>query len=1021
MVLVPCVTPVRAQSGDVELLVAATTDVHGRLRAWDYYAGREEPDRGLTRIAAIVDSLRRAAPGRVVLVDAGDLLQGNPMTFVAARIDSLAPNPVIAAMNAMRYDAAAVGNHEFNYGLGVLDRARAGARFPFLAANVRRHDGGVTFPAMRMVERAGVRVAIIGVTTPGAMVWDRDHLEGRLEITDIVRALPAEVRAAREAGADVVVVVAHAGLDGPAAYDTATTGLGAENPMARVAREVPGIDVLVIGHSHREIGDTVIAGVRVIQPRNWATSLAVAHVRLARRDGATTVTSTSGRVIPAAGWPESRDVVRAVDRAHRAALGHVTTVAGRTDVAWRADSARLRDTPLIDLIQEAQRRATGAELSIASAFSLEADLPAGPITVAQLSRLYPYENTLKAIRLSGAQLRAFLEQSARYYVVREDAAGRLAVATDPRIPGYNYDVLAGAEYTIDLSRPAGARITTLAVRGRPVEPSDTFTVAINSYRAEGAGGYDMVRGAPVVREVRTEIRELIIEEVRRRGVIRPDDVYEENWRLLPPERYVRVIAINDFHGALVKRADGTAGNRGGAAEMAAMIRRADRECAPVCVPLLLHGGDLFQGTPASNFAFGRPVVRILNALGFHAGALGNHEFDWGQDTLRARMAELRSPILGANVTAADGVDVPWIPDDTLLVVDGLRVGVIGIADPATPRTTMPKHVWDLRFPEPAPFVRARAAALRARGAQLVILAAHLGGFCDRDGRDGCNGEIFDLARELGSGVVDAIVSGHTHSAVQTVVAGTPIVQARSSGRAVGVLDLPLRRRGDAPRPELWSVTSDSITPDPEIAAIVAAAVAEVADRVQAPIVEVAERMPRSGDQFALGNLIADAQRAAGRGDVGVMNNGGIRAELRAGTARWGDLHEIQPFANRLVVVTVRGDALRRYLEELVKGSGIRYHVSGLAVAYDSAATPGRRIVRVTMADGSRLDDRRRYRVVMSDFLAAGGDGAELARDATVEELNTEDLDAFVQYLRAMPDGRLVPTDALRAPRIRPIR
>ena len=1008
----------------VELKVAATTDVHGRLRGWDYFVNAPDPARGLARAATVVDSLRRAAPNRVVLVDAGDLLQGNAMTFVAARTDSLAPNPVVAAMNLMRYDAAAVGNHEFNYGLGVFDRARAEARFPFLAVNTRRLDGGRPFLPSIIVTRSGVRVAIIGATNPGAMVWDRDHLTGRLEISDIVAALPAEVAAVRAAGADVVVVVAHAGLSGEASYDTVSLGRPSENPMERVAREVPGIDLIVFGHSHRELADSVVNGVLLIQPRNWATSVAVATLALRRVPAAAAgaprwrVERKSGALIPVAGQREAPAMVKAVARAHGAAVRYTTTVIGRTEVEWRTDSARLRDVPLIDLIQEVQRRATGAELSVASAFTTDATLRPGPITVAEIAQLYPYDNTLRALRLSGAQVRAFLEFSARYYVVRFDTVGPPVVGVDRRIPGYNYDILAGADYTIDLSRPIGRRITSLTYRGRSIADSDSFTVAVNNYRASGGGGYDMLRGAPVVFESPTEIRDLMVEEVRRRGLLRPEDFHAENWRIVPPARSLRVIAVNDFHGALLKRPDGNVGNRGGAAEMAAVIRQAATECAPGCVPILLHGGDLFQGTPASNLAYGRPVVEIFNALGFAAGALGNHEFDWSQDTLRARMAELRSPLLGANVTFADGSDVPWIPDDLLLDLRGVRVGIVGIADPATPRTTMPKHVWDLRFAPPAPVVTARARALRARGAQWVVLVAHLGGFCDRNDPDKCEGEIFELARATGPRVLDAIVSGHTHSQVAAVVNGVPVVQARVSGRAVGVIDLPLDgARGAPARPGVRAVVSDSVTPDPEIARIVQRAWDAVAPRVSAPVVEAAERLPRDGDQYALGNLIADAQRVGGRGDVAVMNNGGIRTEIRAGPVRWGDLHEVQPFDNRLVVMTVRGDALRRYLEGLVDGASVRYHVSGVRIEYDPTDAPGARLRRITMADGSRLDDRRRYRVVMTDFLAAGGDGVSLATDATREELNIVDLDVLVDYLRAQPGGRLLVTDALKAPRI----
>jgi 5'-nucleotidase len=411
-------------------------------------------------------------------------------------------------------------------------------------------------------------------------------------------------------------------------------------------------------------------------------------------------------------------------------------------------------------------------------------------------------------------------------------------------------------------------------------------------------------------------------------------------------------------------------------------------------------------------------------MGVDAHALGNHEFDWGQDTLRARMRELRAPILGANVTYADGTDVPWIPDDTILVRDGVRIGVIGIADPATPRTTMARHVADLRFADPAPVVRARAAALRARGAEIVLVVAHLGGFCERNDPDDCRGEIFTMTRALGPGVVDAIVSGHTHSEVRTIVAGTPIVQARVSARALGIIDLPLGSpvEGVAPRrPEVRAVVSDTVTPDSTIAALVARAFARVEAQIMEPIATTDVAWPRDGDQYALGNLIADAQRVAGRGDLAVMNNGGIRVALRAGTIRWWDLFEVQPFANRLMATTVTGAELRPYLEGLVARASVSFHISGATIEYDPNAPARQRVRRVVFSDGSVLSDTKRYRVVLSDFLAGGGDGVSLGNSAPFEDLGVVDLDALVAMLRALPGGRLAQTDALRAPRFRPRR
>ncbi|HEY3257652.1 MAG TPA: metallophosphoesterase, partial [Gemmatimonadaceae bacterium] len=180
-------------------------------------------------------------------------------------------------------------------------------------------------------------------------------------------------------------------------------------------------------------------------------------------------------------------------------------------------------------------------------------------------------------------------------------------------------------------------------------------------------------------------------------------------------KWLRIIATNDFHGALEPRPDAGGVIRGGAAYVAAMIESAKKECAPECETLLLDGGDMFQGTPASNLAFGRPVVEYYNAMGYAAAALGNHEFDWGIDTLKARMHDARYAILGSNVRYTDGRDVPWIRDDTLITRGTTTIGVIGFSTVVTPTTTRAANVVGLRFDDPAPIVSARAKALRQRG------------------------------------------------------------------------------------------------------------------------------------------------------------------------------------------------------------------------------------------------------------------------------------------------------------------
>lgn len=521
----------------VDLVVAATTDVHGYLRGWDYFTNSPDTLRGLSRAATIVDSLRRVSPVLPVLVDAGDMLQGTPLTYAAARIDSTMPHPVILAMNAMQYDAAAIGNHEFNYGLPTLQRAVRQAQFPLLATNVYTPDGKQPFRGWAVSTRHGIKIALIGATTPGSMLWDRDNLAGKLVIRDIVPEVRAAVRDARGAGASVIIVIVHSGLNEPSSYDTVSNVIGSENVAARLAHEVPGIDLLVYGHSHKEMADTVIGTTLLMQPKNWATSVAVAHLTMERAAGHWRVIAKHSQLVPTMHHAENAAVLAATAEGHRLAVKYANTAIGQTPVSWRADSARVADTPLMDFISEVERQASGAQLASTAAFSTDATLAAGSITVARIAALYPYDNTLRAVKISGAQLRAYLEQSARYF--RRGPDGEIGI--DPQIPGYNYDMVSGVDYTIDVSRPVGQRITQLDYQQRPVAPTDTFTMALNNYRQTGGGGFSMLRDAPIVYDKQAEIRQLLIDEVRRKGTLLPADYFHSNWHIVPASAIGRLL------------------------------------------------------------------------------------------------------------------------------------------------------------------------------------------------------------------------------------------------------------------------------------------------------------------------------------------------------------------------------------------------------------------------------------------------------------------------------------------------
>jgi 2',3'-cyclic-nucleotide 2'-phosphodiesterase (5'-nucleotidase family) len=524
------------QPAEGRLVLMGTTDLHGWILPYDYYTGART-DNGLATLVPLIDSVRAANPERTVLVESGDLLQGNPMDFVYRRLAAGETHPLVQAMNLVGYDAAAIGNHEFNYGIEHLDRASADASFPFISANVFR--AGTDRHAYRpytLVERTvggrTVRIGITSATPPGVLIWDRDNVQGRLDFREIVSSVRPVVARMRAEGADVVLVAAHSGLEG-SSYDTVATGVPPENAAAALAREVPGIDVIFMGHTHREVADTTINGVLVQQAKNWGTSLAVAELDLRWAEGRWSIADAAGRILRPAPGSTSPRLEAALADAHARTRAYVTQEIGTSAEEWTSAFARARDTPILDLINDVQMRVTGADLSSTAAFSLTSRIPAGPVTVADVAGLYVYDNTLKAVRISGAQLRAYLEKSAEYYLPCPGAACETLV--NPAVAGYNFDVVSGVDYALDVTRPFGQRVVRLERDGRAVMDADSFTLALNNYRASGSGGFSMLIGAPVVYDRGEGIRELLIEEIRRRGTLRPGDVFRHNWDIVPAE------------------------------------------------------------------------------------------------------------------------------------------------------------------------------------------------------------------------------------------------------------------------------------------------------------------------------------------------------------------------------------------------------------------------------------------------------------------------------------------------------
>jgi 2',3'-cyclic-nucleotide 2'-phosphodiesterase/3'-nucleotidase len=551
------------------LTMLATTDLHGRVQNWDYFADRPYAEQagfetGLAKVATVVDSVRaERGEDSVFVVDNGDFLQGTPLTYYYAKQEPVTEtgveHPMAAAFDAIGYDAQVVGNHEFNYGLDLLRAYSKDVDHPLLGANVLR-DGTArpylkpyTLKKMKVPGHKPVTVGILGLTTPGSAIWDKGNVEGRVTFQDMVDAAEKWVPVV-DRKADVVVVLSHAGVGGTSSYGPEVP---TENPSDVIARTVPGIDAMVVGHTHRNEPSQVVVNevtgedVLLTQPYRWGATVSQVDFELEKVRGRWDVVSTSAQALSTAGVPESPEVLAATAEAHRTTVEYVNQVVATSAQELSARTSRYEDTAILDFIQDVQTDTVGAALvgtdradlpvlSIAAPFSRDAVFPAGDVTIRDIAGLYIYDNTLEAVELTGAQVREYLEFSARYFTqvpatgdVDPETITNAVVDGFPNgVPDYNYDILSGVDYDIDVSQPAGSRIVGLTHEGNPVADDDRFVVAVNNYRRSGGGGFPGISTAPVVYNEQREIRQLLIERAQEVGAIDPAEFFVENWRLV---------------------------------------------------------------------------------------------------------------------------------------------------------------------------------------------------------------------------------------------------------------------------------------------------------------------------------------------------------------------------------------------------------------------------------------------------------------------------------------------------------
>ncbi|GGQ43295.1 bifunctional metallophosphatase/5'-nucleotidase [Streptomyces asoensis] len=547
------------------LTVLGTTDLHGHVFNWDYFKDAEYKDaagnaQGLARISTLVNRIREEK-GRenVLLLDAGDTIQGTPLTYYYAKVDPITAkggpvHPMAQAMNAIGYDAAALGNHEFNYGIETLRKFESQLRFPLLGANAV--DAKTLKPAFRpyviktfCVKGAPpVKVAVLGLTNPGIAIWDKAYVQGKLAFPGLEEQAAKWVPKLKSLGADVVIVSAHSGSSGTSSYGDQLPYV--ENSAALVAQQVPDIDAVLVGHAHVEIPELKVVNAKsgrtvvLSEPLAYAERLSVFDVQLVFEKGRWSVESVASKVLNSNTVADDPKITKLLSDEHAKVVTYVNQVVGTATETLTTVEARFKDAPIIDLITKVQEDVVKAALAgtsyaslpviaQASPFSRTSEIPAGQVTIRDLSSLYVYDNTLVAKLLTGAQVRAYLEYSAEYFV--QTAVGA-AVDTEKLTnaagrPDYNYDYVSGLAYDIDISRAAGSRITNLTFGGAPLDDAQQFVLAVNNYRANGGGAFPHVASAQELWSESTEIRTRISEWVTAKGVLDPKDFASVDWRL----------------------------------------------------------------------------------------------------------------------------------------------------------------------------------------------------------------------------------------------------------------------------------------------------------------------------------------------------------------------------------------------------------------------------------------------------------------------------------------------------------
>lgn len=534
---------------EVTIKLIETSDVHGNYFPYNFIE-RKDGKGGLAHVHTFVEEQRKQYGDNVILVDNGDILQGQPIAYYYNYIDTVSKHVTADMMNFMGYDVANMGNHDVETGHAVYDRWVADCAFPVLGANIVRTDTGEPYlKPYQILERDGVRIAILGMITPAIPAWLPERLWSGLRFEDLESSARKWVQVIREKEhPDVLVGLFHAGLDG------ADLDGMVENGSQAAAVNVPGFDVVLIGHDHARLNKKMLNvasdSVLVIDPANAARVVSDVTIKVTKQDGKVVRKQISGQLTDVTAYPQSEVFLKAFQPAYQATLDFVSRKIGSINETITSKDTFFGPSAFIDLIHQLQLDLTGADVSFCAPLSMYAEIKKGDIYVSDMFNLYKFENMLYTMELTGKEIKNFLEMSYALWInqMKSPDDRLLLFSDDPENKyifknfSFNFDSAAGIIYTVDVTRPEGEKITIQSMAdGSPFQSEKVYKVAVNSYRGNG-GGNLLTKGAGIPKEdlakriifaTDKDLRFYLMKRIEEVKVLDPKPLNQ--WKMIPEE------------------------------------------------------------------------------------------------------------------------------------------------------------------------------------------------------------------------------------------------------------------------------------------------------------------------------------------------------------------------------------------------------------------------------------------------------------------------------------------------------